>query len=98
MQFIQARPENFHGLRFVFVLRAFVLALHDEARRQMRQAHGRVGFIDMLPARAARAIRIDSQIVFVHGNIDIVGHFRDHHDRRKRRMPAFVGVERRHAD
>jgi len=56
------------------VLRALVLALHDDARGDVRDPHGGVGAVDMLAARAAGAIRVDPKILFVDLDIDVVLH------------------------
>src|SRR5688572_24924517 len=54
----QARLEQRHGTRAVFVLRALVLALDNNSAWDMRDAHGGVRLVDMLPARAGRTISI----------------------------------------
>ena len=41
-----------HRRRAVTMLGAVVLALHDNARRQMGDAHGRIGSVDVLAAGA----------------------------------------------
>ena len=63
----QARREHRHRLRAVAVLRAVVLALDDEAGRQVRDAHRRVGLVDVLAAGARRAERVDAQV----GRVDL---------------------------
>src|SRR3954471_15216121 len=42
----KARLEDLHRLVAVLVLRALVLALDDDARRLVQDAHGRVGGVD----------------------------------------------------
>jgi hypothetical protein len=44
------------------VLRALVLALDDDARRQVRDAHGGVGLVDVLAAGAGGAVGVDAQV------------------------------------
>ena len=51
---VQARAQHLPGLVAVAVLDAVVLALHDDAGRDVRQAHRRVGLVDVLAAGAAR--------------------------------------------
>ena len=51
------------------MLRSFILAFDDDARRQVSQPHGRIRFIDVLTARARGAIRVDTQV----GRIDLNG-------------------------
>jgi hypothetical protein len=48
------------------VLRAVGLALDDDVRRQVRDPNGRVGLVDVLPARARCAERVDPEV----GRID----------------------------
>ena len=62
----QARGEHRHRLRAVAMLRAVVLAFDDEAGRQVRDAHRRIGLVDVLAAGARRAERVDAQV----GGID----------------------------
>ena len=49
-------------LGFVLVLALFVLALHDNAGRQVRDADRAFRLVDLLAARAARAHRVDLQV------------------------------------
>ena len=51
----QPRLEHLHGQLAVLVLRALVLALDHDARRQVGQADGRVGLVDVLAAGAPDA-------------------------------------------
>src|SRR3989442_7617203 len=53
-------------------LRTLVLALDDEPRRQVRDAHGRVRGIDALPSRARRAKDVDPQLVLADADFDVV--------------------------
>ena len=45
----QVGAQHLHGRASVLVLRALVLALHDDPAGQMRNTNGRVGFVDVLP-------------------------------------------------
>ena len=47
----EPRREHAEGLRLVTVLRAVVLAFHYQPGRQVGDAHRRIGFVDVLPAR-----------------------------------------------
>jgi hypothetical protein len=49
-----------HGLSTVAVLRAIILALHNDVSGDVGDANRRVGFVDVLATRAARAIGIDA--------------------------------------
>src|SRR5690606_30706071 len=63
--------EDAHGGGLVLELRALVLAGHDHAGRQVRQAHGRVGGVDALPAGTGGAVDVDADLVV--GDVDLVG-------------------------
>src|SRR5690606_31073534 len=64
---VQTRLEHLHGFGTVAVLRAVVLALHDNAGGDVRKTHGRVGLVDVLAAGAAGAVGVHAQV----GRIDI---------------------------
>src|SRR5690348_13894770 len=49
---LDARQQHREGLFLVLVLRARVLAFHDDAGGQVRDAHRGVGLVDMLAAEA----------------------------------------------
>src|SRR5690606_22399756 len=61
----QAGAQHAHGGLAVLQLRLLVLHRHDDAGRQVRDAHGRVGRVDRLPARARRAVHVDLEVVRV---------------------------------
>ena len=93
----QPRREHRHRLRAVAVLRAVVLALDDEAGRQVRDAHRRVGLVDVLAAGARRAERVDAQVGRIDRDVgDRIG-FRQHGDRARRRVDAALRLGLRHA-
>ena len=75
------------------MLRAFVLTRDHDAGRDMGEAHGGIGFIDVLPAGAAGAIRVDAQIGFVNFDLDGVIDFRINEQRSKRSMTPRIGVK-----
>ena len=76
----EARAQNLHTDVLVLVLRAFVLALHDNVRRDVRDAHRGVRRIHVLAALSRGAIRIDSQIFFIDNDVDLVVDFGIHSD------------------
>ena len=57
----------------VLQLALLVLHRHDGAGRDVRDAHGRVGGVDALPARAGRAEHVDAQVVRVDLDLDVLG-------------------------
>ncbi|ABA50496.1 hypothetical protein BURPS1710b_3601 [Burkholderia pseudomallei 1710b] len=94
---LDPRGEHLQRAILVLVLRAVVLALDDDSRRDVRDAHRRIGLVDVLAARARRAERVDPQI----GRIDLdfadlvgLGH---HRDRARGRMDAALRLGRGHA-
>ena len=73
---------------------ALVLAGHDDAGREVGEAHGGVGGVDALTAGAGRAIDVDAELVL--GDLDVVGLLDDRHDldAGEGRLPAALVVER----
>src|ERR1043165_3869253 len=57
-----ARREHAQRLLAVLVLRARILALHHDARRQVRDADRGVGLVDVLAAGAGGAEGVDAKI------------------------------------
>jgi hypothetical protein len=55
---VQAAAQALPGHVTVAVLAASVLALHHDAGGDVRQAHGRVGLVDVLAAGAADARKV----------------------------------------
>ena len=49
---IQARGEDLHRAILILILAALILTLDDRACRQVRDADGALGLVDMLTARA----------------------------------------------
>ena len=58
-----AGAQDPHGEVAVAVLRAFGLGLHHDAGRQVGDAHGGVGLVDVLPARAAGPEGVDAEVL-----------------------------------
>ena len=63
----------------------------------VRNAHGRIGRVDVLPAFAAGAVGIDADVFRLDDDIDAVVDFRRDEDAGKRRMPPLRLIERRDA-
>ena len=85
LRLVQPRPQNFHRLGAVLVLRFLILLGYDNPAWNMRDPHRAVGRVDMLPSGALRAVGIDTQILFLDVDIHFLG-FRQDRDRRRRRM------------
>jgi len=93
---VQARSQDLHGLLFVLQLRAFVLALHNNARRNMDKADSGFNLIDVLSALAARPENIDTQVGIVDLDINILG-FGQYGYGSRRRVDATTGLGLGHA-
>ena len=59
---VEAGAQHVPRRGAVLVLRALGLTGHDDAGRQMGDADGGVGRVDVLAARARRSIRVDTAI------------------------------------
>ena len=91
----QAGAEDLHRRLAVLVLRALVLALGHDARREVGEAHGRVGLVDVLPAGALGAERLDAQLVVGDlADLGVVLDLGQHLDEGERRVAPLLGVER----
>src|SRR5690606_25486379 len=66
---VDAGREHGQGLGLVAVLAAVVLALGNDAGGEVRDAHGRVGLVDVLAAGAAGAVGVDAQVGRVDGDL-----------------------------
>ena len=80
---IKARAQHLPGFIAVAVLRTVVLALHHDAGGDVREAHGRVRFVDVLAARSAGAKGVGAHIGRVDVDLDRVVNLRVHKERRK---------------
>ena len=69
---VHLAAQHLHRLGLVRVLAALVLALDDDAGRQVRDAHRRVGLVDVLTACPAGAVRVDLEIFLVDVDFDVV--------------------------
>ena len=70
--FIEASLEHVHRGGAVLMLRAVILRRDDDARGNVGDAHGGIGGVDVLPARARCAIGVDLEVAFLDLNIDII--------------------------
>ena len=96
-ELVEARFQHGHRFGAVAVLRAVALALHDDAGGNVRDANRRVGFVDVLAARAGCAKGIDAQIRRVDVDLDGVIDLGIDKHAGKRGMAAVAGIERRFA-
>src|ERR1700730_8677685 len=62
-QLVKLRTKNFHSPFAIFVLAAFILALHDDSGRKMCDADGGFNFVDVLTTVAAGAECVDAEVV-----------------------------------
>ena len=76
------------------MLAALVLALNNDVGRDMRDPDSAVGRVDVLPARARRAIGIDAQVAFNNIDVDILVDDRIDPDAGKARLALVAAAER----
>src|SRR6185437_9463369 len=95
---VELGAKLLHGTGTVFMLGSLVLALHDDAGRQVREAHRRFGAIDMLAAGPAGAKNVDLQIVRLYVDLDVLVDLRIYENRSERGVPARIGIKRRNAN
>src|SRR5947208_5981705 len=95
---VEPRLQHLHRGIAVAVLRTLVLARHHEARRQMRDADGGVGDVDVLAAGTARSVSVDAEVFVFYLNVDILRQLRPGMKRRERRVTARRLIERGDAD
>jgi len=93
---LHAGAQYAHGLILVLDLTALVLALHHDARGQVRQPHGGFRSVDVLAARAGGAEQVDAQVVRVDLHIHFLG-LGQYRDRRRARVDAPSGLGFGHA-
>ena len=70
-QIIEPRAQRLHGVGAVLVL-GFFRGRHHNARREVRDAHRRVGRVDVLAARARRPVGVDADVLVLNVDLDIV--------------------------
>src|SRR5439155_4199534 len=93
----QPRCQHRHRLRAIAVLRAIVLAFDDEPRGQVRDAHRRVGLVDVLAAGARRPKRVDADLGGIDGDVgDRIG-FGQYRDSARGRVDAPLRLRGGHA-
>src|SRR5439155_792496 len=84
----EARTEDLHGRVLVRRLRALVLALDDDPRRDMRDPDGRIRLVDVLAAGARGPVGVDPQVVVLDVQLDVVGEERRDDHLREARVAA----------
>ena len=84
-------------LGFILNLRLFRLAVYDNARRIMGQAHCRIGSIHTLSAVSRRPHHIHPDILLIDGDVNILIHLRHHSHADGRGMNAASALRLRHS-
>ena len=87
-----------HCDRPILMLRPLVLTLNHNTRRSVRNAHRRVGGVDMLAAGSSRTISVNPQILLVNLHFDILVDLGVNEERCKRGMTPRILIEWRDAD
>ncbi len=94
----QPRLEHAQRGLLVLQLRLLVLAADDDTRRQVGDAHGRVGRVDTLPTRAGAAIDVDLEVVRAELDLVVVlVEIRHDEDARRARVDAALTLGDGHA-
>src|SRR4030095_7858921 len=91
----EPRLQHAHRLGLVLDLAALVLALDDEAGRQVRQAHGRGGGVDALASGTRRAETIHAYVFVAPLAVPVLGFSQDG-DGGRGGVNAARGLRRRH--
>src|SRR3989454_2052834 len=91
---VELRFQHRHRLGAVAVLRAVVLALHDDAGGQVGDAHRAVGAVDVLAASARGAVGVDAQVSGVDLHLERFVDLGIDEHAGEGRMPARIGIER----
>src|SRR5438445_7008812 len=94
---LDARREHRERLFLVLVLRARVLAFHDDAGRKMRDAHGGVGLVDVLAAGARSAVSVDAKVRGIQYDVTDRARLGQDGDRAGRGVDAALGLGGRHS-
>src|SRR5215218_7067213 len=98
LSFVQPSLELLHRGCAVLVLRSLVLAGDDNPRRNVRDPDRAVGRIDVLSARAGCAIGVDTKVLVLDLDVDVLIDLGIDPDARKARVTASVGIIRADAD
>ena len=98
LQLVELRAQDAHARRLVLDLASLVLAGDDDARGDVRDAHGRVGRVDALAAGAACMVDVDADVSGVNLDLDVIGQNRQHLDACEGRLAALLGVRGRDAN
>ena len=89
----ELRAEHVLAVFKVLEVAALDLRGDDYARRDVRQAHGRGGLVDLLPARARGAVDVHLDILVAQLYLARVGYLRHDLDGGEARLSAARGVE-----
>ena len=97
LHLVESRAQHVPGLGPVLVLGTLLLARHRDARGDVRDAHGRIGGVDVLPTRALRAVGVDPAVRLVDVDDDAVVDDGIDPDRGEGGLAPRIRVERRNA-
>ena len=97
LDLVELRLQHLHGLLAVLRLRTRHLALDDDARGMVVQAHGRLHLVDVLTARTAAAVGVPRDVRRTDLDLDVVVDDGVGEDGGERRVAPCRGVERRDA-
>ncbi len=90
LELVEAGAQDRQRGVLVLELRLLVLTGHDGTRRYVRDAHRRVGRVHRLPARSARPIDVDAQVLLADVDLDLLGEHRQHVHAREGGLAALL--------
>ena len=90
----QARAEHVLAVFEVLEVTALDLAGHDDTGRDVRQTHGGRGLVDLLAARAGRAVHVHLDVLVAQLDLAVLGDLGHDLHGGERRVPAAGGVKR----
>ena len=94
LHLVKLRLEHLHGFLAVLQLRARDLALDDDARGVVVQAHGRLHLVDVLTARATAPVGVPRDVRRIDLYLDVVVDDGVREDRREGGVPSGRRIER----
>ena len=97
-ELVEARAKPLHRQLAVLVLAALILALHDDAARQVRDAHRGFHLVHVLAARSAGPEGVDAHIFGLHDNFDSIVNLGNDEHRGEGGMAARGLIERGNPD
>ena len=97
LDLVEAGLQHLQRLGAVLMLAALLLDGNGDAGGNVGDAHGRIGLVDVLAARARGAVGVDAQVLVDQLDLDVVVDLGIDPDRCKAGLAPCIAVERRDA-